>query len=96
MAFSVGARRFVLSDPLTPGPKDRVAGTIIREHERHDDGEKPSCTPMITSDCLFVLPFARPRESWQVAVLVALQLTATIVEAPEAATSLVQFRTRSG
>jgi hypothetical protein len=83
------------SDPLTPRPEDSVAGVIIREHERHDDGEKPSCAPMITSDCLFVLPFARRRTSWQVAVLAALELTAAIVAAPEAAESLAQFRRRS-
>jgi hypothetical protein len=49
---------------------------------------------MITSDCLFVLPFARPRESWQVAVLVAMELAAAIAGAPKAAKSLTQFRTR--
>jgi hypothetical protein len=83
------------SDPLTPRPEDGVAGAIIREHERHDGGEKPSCRPMITSDCLFVLPFARPHESWQVAVLVALELVAAMRHAPEAAKSLTQFRTGS-
>jgi hypothetical protein len=79
------------SDPLTPRPEDAVAGAIIREHERHEDGEKPSCAPMITSDCLFVLPFARPRESWQVAVLVALELAAAMVETPGAARSLLEL-----
>jgi hypothetical protein len=79
---------------LTPSPEAGSSSTSIREHEHHDGGEEPSCTPVITSDCLFVLPFARPRESWQVAVLVAVELAAAIAGAPEAAKSLTQFRTR--
>ena len=51
---------------------------------------------MTASDCLFVLPFARLRESWQVAVLVALEVATIVVEAPEAAESLSQFCTRLG
>jgi len=43
---------------------------------------------MSGSDCLFVLPFARPRESWQVAVLVAMELAQAIADAPDAAAAL--------
>jgi len=47
---------------------------------------------VITSDCLFVLPSARPRKSGHVAVLVAFELATAIAEAPQAAESLIQFR----
>jgi hypothetical protein len=46
---------------------------------------------MITGDCLFVLPFARPRESWQVAVLVAMELATAIAQAPRAAHALLKL-----
>ena len=82
------------SDPLTPRPTDSDAGAIIREHARHDEGEEPSCAPMSGSDCLFVLPFARPSGSWQVAALVALELATIVVDAPEAAASLSAFYAR--
>ena len=80
-----------LPDPLTPSPADALAGALIREHERHGDSQKQSCTPMITSDCLFVLPFARPRESWQVAAWLAMELADAMLVSPSAAVALVEF-----
>jgi hypothetical protein len=76
---------------LTPSPTDECAGAIIREHERHDDGEKPSCAPVITGACPIALPYSRSRESWQVAVLVAFEIAVAVVHAPAAAESLIQF-----
>ena len=81
-------------DSLTPRSVDEAPGTSIREHERHEGGERRPCSPMEADDCLLVLPFARARAGWQVAVMVALEVVDLVSRAPEAAAEFVAFLVR--